>query len=173
MTAATRADITQVFRDSWSVYHKVVALNHLNHRQVISSFRDELQTLSGDSEIKLLDIGTGDGWLPAQVLALENMPKVAHFTGVDSTAEALAIAKATNGIPASTLDLIQADMTDYMTSPQCESNAFDVVMSSYTLHHADTAGKGVLVREIHRCLKPGGIFLWAGMCVMTHFKHFY
>jgi ubiquinone/menaquinone biosynthesis C-methylase UbiE len=181
----TGEEITQVFRESWNKYQKVVHMNHLNHREIIEAFGQELETfgnsnakkivkIKGDTNvaeehkrgIRVLDIGVGDGWLPSQLLTLpnKNIPEIDQFTGIDTTAEALAIAKTTAAttIPAKNQVWQQADMREYMQ--QCPSNTFDVIYSSYTIHHLDNSeerGKPALLRDIHRCLTPNSLFLWA------------
>jgi ubiquinone/menaquinone biosynthesis C-methylase UbiE len=164
-------EITQVFRESWNVYQKVVLFNHLNHQQIVEAFAAELEAFGGATEknangLRVLDIGVGDGWLPSQLftLANRNIPRIDQFTGVDSTGEALAIAKTTSALTIPTKNQLwhQADMREYMQ--QCTSNTFDVICSSYTIHHLDNSeekGKIALLEDIFRCLSPDSLFLWA------------
>jgi ubiquinone/menaquinone biosynthesis C-methylase UbiE len=168
MTAHTGEEITQVFRESWNMYQKVVYLNHLNHREIVEAFAQQLETFGNENKttgIRVLDIGVGDGWLPAQLFSLQNknIPQIEQFTGVDSTAEALAIAKTTSALSIPTKNQLwqQADMREYMK--QCKSNSFDVIYSSYTIHHLDSSeenGKPALLRDIYRCLNSTSLFLW-------------
>ncbi|KAL4531048.1 hypothetical protein Ndes2526B_g04793 [Nannochloris sp. 'desiccata'] len=116
--------------------------------------------------LRVLDIGVGDGWLPSQLLTLanRNIPQIDQFTGVDSTGEALAIAKsnAALAIPTKNQFWHQADMREYMQ--HCKLNTFDIIYSSYTIHHLDNSeenGKPALLRDIYRCLSANSLFLWA------------
>ena len=147
MTAHNGEEITQVFRESWNMYQKVVYLNHLNHRQIVNAFAQQLEAFATaiagtDKErngLRILDIGVGDGWLPSQLLTSKNLPKIDLFTGVDTTAEALALAKtsAALSIPAAQQDWHLADMSEYMQN--CKDNMYDVIYSSYTIHHLDSS----------------------------------
>lgn len=170
MTVHTGEEITQVFRESWNMYQKVVSLNHLNHKQVVEAFAQELEIFGATDEntngLRVLDIGVGDGWLPSQLFTFANktMPRIDQFTGVDSTGEALAIAKTTSAlsIPTKKQFWHQADMRKYMQ--QCKPNTYDVICSSYTIHHLDSSkenGKIALLKDIFRCLSPNSLFLWA------------
>ncbi len=151
------------------MYQKVVYLNHLNHKEIVETFAEEFKTFAADYEnknaggLRVLDIGVGDGWLPMQLFSLAKL-QLDQFTGVDSTAEALEIAKTTSALSLPTKNQLwqQADMLVYMT--QCPSSIFHVIYSSYTIHHLDSDknnGKPALLENIYRCLSADGLFLWA------------
>ena len=159
-TMAIFDEITEVFRKSWTTYQKVLAFNHLNHNEIIAAFRQELQAFDGNDNIAVLDIGIGDAWLPTKLLSLPGMPtNLRLFVGVDSSAEPLTVARSTARIPARDIEFIQSDMSNYLRN--CPANSFNIVMSSYAIHHLDTAGKASLCHDIYRSLAPGGIVLWA------------
>lgn len=151
-------EITEVFRKSWATYQKILQFNHLNHNEIIAAFAQEVQAFDGH-DITVLDIGVGDAWLPSKLFSLPGMPtRCRRFIGVDTTGEALSIARGTANIPASDIEFIQSDMSDYMRA--CPANTFNIIMSSYAIHHLDNDGKAALLKDVYRCLKPGGVILW-------------
>lgn len=150
-------EITELFRKNWTTYQKLLQFNNLHHNEIIAGFSQELQGLPSDAAV--LDIGVGDAWLPTKLFSLPGMPtELRRFTGVDTTGEALSFARSTARIPATDVEFVENDMSDYMRT--CPANTFDVIMSSYAIHHLDTAGKAELLKDIYRCLKPDGIILW-------------
>ena len=106
---------------------------------------------SGDGNGKtLLDIGCGSG-LELDCI-FRQFPSL-HVTGVDLSKEMLAKLSAKHA-PRS-LTLIQAD---YFTYPLGES-CYDAAVSFETLHHFTMEKKKEIFTKLHRCIKPGGIYL--------------
>ncbi len=98
-------------------------------------------------DILVLGCGTG--------LEIERIHAPAHITAVDLSPGMLAeLAKKefTTGIRVERVcaSLLELDLG---------VEAFDVVLSCYTLHHFDPEQKAALYGRIHRCLRPGGVFL--------------
>ena len=62
----------------------------------------------------------------------------------------------TTACPTSQVELIESEMLQY-----CESctQQYDVVMSSYAVHHLSVPNKQRLLAAVARLLKPGGCFL--------------
>lgn len=106
---------------------------------------------SGDVNGKtLLDIGCGSG-LELDCI-FKQIPSL-HVTGVDLSKEMLAKLSAKHA-PRS-LTLIRAD---YFTYPLGE-NCYDAAVSFETLHHFTMKKKKEIFTKLHRCIKPGGIYL--------------
>lgn len=98
----------------------------------------------------LLDIGCGTG------LELDGIFKrfpLLSVTGIDLSKEMLSKLKKKHGDK--NLHLINED---YFTH-DFGSNCFDVVISFETLHHFTQSKKEDLFFKIHKCLKPGGVYL--------------
>ena len=75
------------------------------------------------------------------------------------TEEALRVATAAATFPPGCkVELVQADMRDYARDQAAAK--FDVVMSSYAIHHLTTEGKAALLRDVFARLAPGGALLW-------------
>lgn len=123
-------------------------------REVTSSvprYRDMQAALAeatrGDDVRLVLDLGMGTGETAAAVL--EQHPE-ARVTGVDASAEMLAVAR--RRLPAAGVEaLIVADLRDPL--PRSE---FDLVVSSLAVHHLSARQKRTLFARVHAALRPGG-----------------
>lgn len=98
----------------------------------------------------LLDLGCGTG--------LELDPIYSRFphlqvTGVDLSRRMLASLQKKHGAKA--LRLILQDY--FLFEP--EAGHFDAVVTFQTLHHFSVEKKRLLFQKIHRCLRPGGVYL--------------
>jgi SAM-dependent methyltransferase len=98
-------------------------------------FRDVTRHFAPDSQ--LLDIGCGTGWLA------DHFP---HYTGVDGSADAVAIATGQQR------NVMLADVDRPLPFPDASFDA--VVMKDLLEHVADPAA---LVREARRVLRTGGL----------------
>ncbi len=111
---------------------------------------DELQRrvadATGSEAVRVLELGTGTGQTAERVLARHPS---ARLTGIDASAEMLAVARAR--LPAERVDLHEGRLEDPLPS-----GPFDVVVSALAVHHLDAAGKADLFRRAAQVLAPGG-----------------
>ncbi len=98
----------------------------------------------------LLDLGCGSGLELDAIFA--RFPDL-QVTGIDLSAPMLARLEQKH--PDKRLALVQGD---YFALDLGEA-LYDAVVSFETLHHFSASKKAGLFRQIHRCLKPGGIYL--------------
>jgi len=115
---------------------------------------------------RILELGSGSGHLTRRVMAA--YPK-ARLCAVDVSREMLEQCRKTTD-PAR-LDLIRMDFHDL-----CFREAsFDLVVSSISIHHIDDPAKRTLFRQIHQCLRPGGVLCYsdqfAGDSAEIYAKH--
>lgn len=101
---------------------------------------------------RVLDLGTGDGYLMGVVRAAR--PGV---TGVacDFSEEMLERARTRFGTT-DEVDVVAHDLNDPLPGAW---GAFDVVVSSFAIHHVHDARKRALYAEVHDLLEPGGLLL--------------
>ncbi len=99
---------------------------------------------------RILDLGTGDGRLLAQLRA--DRPDV-FGVGLDFSDLMLDAAHARFGA-ATNIHLVKHDLADPLPS----LGRFDVVVSSMAIHHLEHERKRSLYGEVFDVLEPGGVF---------------
>jgi len=143
------ADPIQIFRKAWGTYQKVISNNLMFHREISYAIKQLFETSPGP--LRLLDLGCGDASHIARIL---KPGQLAEYCGCDLFPYALDDARTSLqpfGIPAT---LLCQDMIDVMqTSP---ANHFDIVYSSYALHHLPVSEKQAFFMECSRILRRNG-----------------
>lgn len=99
---------------------------------------------------RILDLGTGDGRLLA--LLLSHCPEATGL-GLDGSPVLLERARA-RFRGQQRAGLIERDLEDRLS----DLGSFDVVVSSFAIHHVSDERKRSLYGEIHTVLRPGGVF---------------
>lgn len=100
---------------------------------------------------RVLDLGTGDGYTLGLVRSLH--PE-ADGVGVDFSAEMLGLARKRFAGDAG-VEIVEHDLD----APLPALGTFDLVVSSFAIHHCVDARKRVLYGEVFGILEPGGVFL--------------
>lgn len=140
------------FFEEWQIYAKLLTHDYMDHRAFFDRLRTEILTRF-KRPIAILDLGCGD--LTPVLPLLKSIP-VEHYTGIDESEAALALAEnhlAPLGTP---YRLVKGDLLESML--QIEER-FDVILASFSLHHlADTADKQHALEAGGRLLRSGGIF---------------
>lgn len=101
---------------------------------------------------RVLDLGTGDGFLLA--LVREARPGITGVA-VDFSAEMLARARDRFGA-ADDVTIVEHDLDRPLPA---DWGSFDLVVSSYAVHHLADERKRALYGEVRGLLEPGGAFL--------------
>src|SRR3989304_4769098 len=121
----------------------------------------EVLPLQGDAAVRALDLGAGTAYFTARFL--EAYPR-AKVVAVDGAEAMLDLAKARLGSAGESVDFRAGGFRDLRALvPAPES--FDVVYSSYALHHLDRRAKTAVVRAVWPLLRPGGWFVNADIIV--------
>jgi tRNA (cmo5U34)-methyltransferase len=110
-----------------------------------------LMELVPASPRRLLDLGTGDGFTLSLV---RSAYPDAEGVGVDFSTEMLALARERfAGDPG--VEIVEHDLD----RPLPDLGRFDLVISSFAIHHCVDERKRALYGEVFRALEPGGRFL--------------
>ena len=146
----------QIFNQHWGIYQKIVNYNYMKHREIRDILHDFLVKNFRDS-FKILDIGCGDASFSAEVLS---DTKVASYQGVDLSEAALNLAPGNMKKISGEHIFLQNNFINVvgeLVSNQTEK--FDVILSSFSLHHLSREEKESLIYELTHILKKQGVFI--------------
>lgn len=139
------------FFQSWTIYRKIVAANNMFHEQIYTDVKQLLQQQTDD--FSLLDLGCGDAACLAPVL---RDVAINAYTGVDLSAPAL-------GLAAENLSAlscpIQLELNDLLSFMQQQQHQYDVIFSSFALHHLSHALKAQFFQAARQSLATHGVLL--------------
>src|SRR5262249_43221442 len=100
---------------------------------------------------RVLDLGTGDGYLLARI---RDLHPTASGVAVDFSPEMLGRARARFAGQAA-VTVVEHDLDRPLPDAW---GTFDVVVSSFAIHHVDHARKRALYGEVWQRLEPDGVF---------------
>jgi cyclopropane fatty-acyl-phospholipid synthase-like methyltransferase len=150
MKADIKISAAEIF-DTWMIYQKVVAHNNMFHREIYTDIAAVLGCKTGG--FSLLDLGCGDAANLAPVLA--KLP-ITDYAGVDLSDTALALARQNLANLTCTVAL-QND--DFLHALQYSDKNYDVIFSSFALHHLSLEQKERWFQAAYNHLKQGGLLL--------------
>ena len=143
------------FFQGWQLYQSVVQNNLMEHRQIGTALRSVFESIDG--EFSVLDLGCGDSSMA--IKALEGL-RVTSYTGVDLTAPALDVARANfHGTYSATW--VHANMVDFTATIDKQ---FDVIMTSFAMHHLPADIKQAWLVDIAKHLTPRGCLVLIDTC---------
>ncbi len=144
------ADPITIFRKTWGTYQKVISHNLMFHREITAAVAQLIATRTGP--LRLLDLGCGDASHISKIL---KPGQLAEYCGCDLSPYALddvgSMLAPFGGIP---VNLLCKDMLAVLR--ESPANHFDIIYSSYALHHLATEEKQVFFDECRRALRDNG-----------------
>ena len=153
------------FFAGWHTYRKLVAHNHMHHREIAAELAQRLACSWPTEAITVLDLGCGDAAQLAPALAGIS---VSSYTGVDLAAPALELARGhLQGLrcPVKLLRANYSGLLDALAGP------YDLIHNSYSLHHLKRADKADYFRQCQRLLAPGGVHVLVDGLRLPHESH--
>jgi SAM-dependent methyltransferase len=141
------------FFDSWHIYQKVVAANHMFHREIAQDLASVLAARFGSQPFSFLDLGCGDAASLAPIL--KGLP-LQRYKGVDLSETALALARKNLAGLSCPVEFAHSDISAALSA---ETGSYDVIHSSFALHHLRTQEKAQFFRQAAPRLKEGGLLL--------------
>jgi ubiquinone/menaquinone biosynthesis C-methylase UbiE len=145
-------DPITIFRKTWGTYQKVISNNFMYHREITAAVAALLKTRPGP--LSLLDLGCGDASHISKIL---KPCQLAEYCGCDLSPYALDVARTSLepfGIPVA---MICRDMLAVLR--EAPASHFDIVYSSYALHHLNTDEKQTFFTEGRRVLRDTGCII--------------
>ncbi len=141
---------TEIFRKNWALYQKVIQSDYMCHSAMMDWTRKGISQWSVPEGFRCLDMGCGDAFQLSSILP--DFP-VASYEGWDLSPEAVEWAAerlARTGIP---FRFAVGDMASLLAG---SLDNFQLIHSSYAVHHLQDDAKERLVIGIFNHLSPGG-----------------
>lgn len=142
--------VEQAFDQSAHHYDRWIELALPCYGDVFSISRS-LIPFAPEAPIRVLDLGAGSGLFSKHVL--ENFPR-ATFVLYDLAPKMLALAEERFRDRREQFEIIVGDYREISYD-----RAFEVAISSLSIHHLTDEDKAALFRRVHAALKPGGVFV--------------
>ncbi len=144
-----KTDPIYIFRKTWATYQKVISNNLMFHREITTAVRKLLESRQGP--LNVLDLGCGDA---AHISKILDPAQVAEYCGCDLSPYALDVARNNLEPLGIRVNLLCRDMVAVLK--EAPEKHFDVVYSSYALHHLPTRDKQTFFNECGRTLRENG-----------------
>lgn len=144
-----------IFRESWNVYQKLIAENYMMHREFGTKLSDVLAPFKAAPSFDILDLGCGDARLMAgQLQSFDHF----HYKGFDLSETALLYAQQNTSSLKGKVNLVNGPMEELI---DYETTLFDIIHSSFAIHHLSEEKKQALIMSCAEKLKDDGVLIIA------------
>ncbi|BBU60702.1 hypothetical protein MSC49_06370 [Methylosinus sp. C49] len=144
---------TDAFFAAWRTYRKIVDTNYMFHREIGERVEETLRAAFGGEGFSILDLGCGDASVFAPRLA---RLRPNRYVGVDLSETALGLAAENLKILACPAELRREDLLAAVGSGE---ERFDVIHTSFAVHHLSTEQKAEFFRRAAARLSERGLLL--------------
>ena len=145
--------IVREFFDAWSLYDQVLDCNYMFHDELYQSIKSLVARHYGDRPLKVLDLGCGSARHLAPVLRKQT---IESYQGYDLSEVAIANARENLASIQGTVEFHQGDL---LAGLQQTSESFDLIFSSFALHHLSLTEKSQFFNLASEKLNPQGLLL--------------
>lgn len=145
--------IVKNFFDNWSIYDKVLAHNYMYHGDIYRDVQHFITSHYADRPFALFDLGCGSALHLAH--ALKNSP-ICRYRGYDLSDLALAQAARNLAGLGCPIELHQGDLLEGLRASR---EKFDLIFSSFALHHLVSTDKTAFFQLAYSCLNENGRLL--------------
>src|SRR3954468_10509203 len=137
-----------IFSEHWSIYQKIILRNYMHHAEFSSKAATVFKKLSL-KKLHILDMGCGD---VIPLLPILQQVQIASYTGYDLSSSALQLASAHLAAQNFSYTLREGNMIELI---QKEEKQFDIIHSSFAVHHLQDDKKRKLLQTCFNRLLPG------------------
>ena len=146
-------DVAKSFFDEWSIYDQVLDHNYMYHDEIYRDVQHILAERYHDRPFALLDLGCGS----ARHLARALQDRVVGcYVGYDLSDAALAHAERNLTRLGCPVELRQGDLLEGLRT---RDEKFDVIFTSFALHHLTSAQKSVFFESAYPRLNQDGMLV--------------
>ena len=149
MTNAVNND----FFDEWSVYDHVLNHNYMHHDEIYRDVRRSIVDRYDRQAFTVLDLGCGSAHYLVEALRGRS---VNRYIGYDLSDVALAHAANNLAALGAQVELRQVDLLDGLNA---NTERFDLVFSSFALHHLSAERKALFFQSAYPRLTDAGMLL--------------
>jgi cyclopropane fatty-acyl-phospholipid synthase-like methyltransferase len=142
-----------LFRNAWEIYRSVLDQNYMFHRELGVAVNGALIAHFGSKSISMLDLGCGDA---SQIKKMFAGSDLNNYHGCDLANEPLKMAEKELQDFAKNSKLECADMLECLSKTK---DRYDLVFSSFAVHHLSSKSKLDLFKKSHNLLNPDGVLL--------------
>jgi cyclopropane fatty-acyl-phospholipid synthase-like methyltransferase len=147
------ATTREFFDASWSIYDRVLDHNYMFHQELYQKVQHFLGDRYAANPVALLDLGCGSARHLAN--ALEGC-LMSRYVGYDLSEIALVHAKHNLSGIGCPIELHQGDLLEGLRNNR---EKFDLIFSSFALHHLDFTEKAAFFQLTYERLKEDGLLL--------------
>jgi cyclopropane fatty-acyl-phospholipid synthase-like methyltransferase len=145
--------LAAIFVSSWNIYQKIITYNYMRHKEMAEKTRAAFNSAYIKTPMRVLDFGCGDA---QPIIPQLQLQPVSEYIGYDLSGSALEFAKQNlAAIPCKCL-LRCAPMQSFS---DIEMENFDIIHSSYAIHHLQDDEKINLLQACFNRLNNGGIMI--------------
>jgi len=153
---------TELFTDGWTAYEKVLKHNYLFHEEIYSDIKKYIGSRNLKNSLDMLEAGCGDA---SQTIKLFHDLDLQYYHGIDLSSFALGIAKKNLEPFKIKFNLECGDILERMSHV---SSQFDIVFTSFAIHHLQLKEKQKFFNLAIEKLKDNGILIYVD--VMKEFE---
>ena len=132
-------------------YDAFISWAAMNHAGALTAVC-ELADFQAETPLKILELGTGTGLLTQKIL--ERFPN-AEVLGIDGAAPMLAVAEIRLAPFKARFKSTCSSFENYPWA-HVKEGTYDLIVSSFALHHMDHGAYPIFFAGLRRILKPGG-----------------
>jgi SAM-dependent methyltransferase len=147
-------DAADDFFHEWSIYDQVLDNNYMHHDEIYRDVQRFLADRYGDRPFALLDLGCGSARYLARALQGRSVRRYVGYDLADT-----ALAEAARNLAG--LDCpVELHKGDLLSGLRARGEKFDVVFTSFALHHLAFGEKSVFFQSAYQQLNEDGVLLF-------------